>query len=607
MGCGASKDATASAKPDEAKKKKVDDDEDDPKKRVPERRKSQTDDGNAVDPDSGSTAANVAAGVVTVAGSAAIIAGATDEGARSAMGGTAGKALLTFAKELPWIAPIAFLVGGIIAAADNVSGLKQDAKVFAKNVRAVETVLEDAAKKGTLKDVEEVCEELKWSMEEGLAHLQKLRTQYFITQLVMSWRNVAKFKEISQEMHRQLDIIAAAASISAHGMISEEFTQAEELKKTVDDMGGPDVVARDPELRARAIERLKASDALIIASVADVKDQLILEAERSRKHVEGLLSKSMAEQKVLSDQVSKLTDMMQQLLSFRAGIGPDGLPLPAPVAPVAPPPPPPPPAFDAATFEETMSAAAVRDIASRLPVFHSEPERLVAVEEAGLEDDQLDDIIGREDLVALTDAAREEFAATDAFIGSVGHKRQTMLSWTQKRPEDAVARHAPGHWMPMETTGCKHVVKKDAPLQANGGILADTMRDVDTGAPMSNLSLGEYTALAESGNEEMGAMFQNLGATMEGAAPETKLDARASAIGYQMFADGPLNGCETQHYTGMPIKLGGNTVATFCVVDSKRTRDDISLERVQAFADKARALLEKRAEERRAANAAGAA
>ena len=122
MGCGASKDATASAKPDEAKKKKVDDDEDDPKKRVPERRKSQTDDGNAVDPDSGSTAANVAAGVVTVAGSAAIIAGATDEGARSAMGGTAGKALLTFAKELPWIAPIAFLVGGIIAAADNVSG-----------------------------------------------------------------------------------------------------------------------------------------------------------------------------------------------------------------------------------------------------------------------------------------------------------------------------------------------------------------------------------------------------------------------------------------------------------------------------------------------------
>jgi hypothetical protein len=74
-----------------------------------------------------------------------------------------------------------------------------------------------------------------------------------------------------------------------------------------------------------------------------------------------------------------------------------------------------------------------------------------------------------------------------------------------------------------------------------------------------------------------------------------------------MFADGPLNGCETQHYTGMPIKLGGNTVATFCVVDSKRTRDDISLERVQAFADKARALLEKRAEERRAANAAGAA
>ena len=48
-------------------------------------------------------------------------------------------------------------------------------------------------------------------------------------------------------------------------------------------------------------------------------------------------------------------------------------------------------------------------------------------------------------------------------------------------------------------------------------------------------------------------------------------------------------------------------MATFCVVDSKRTRDDISLERVQAFADKARALLEKRAEERRAANAAGAA
>ena len=59
-----------------------------------------------------------AAAAVTVAtGTAALVAGAVSSDARGAMGSAAaaaGQGLLAFAKELPWVAPILFLIAGVV-------------------------------------------------------------------------------------------------------------------------------------------------------------------------------------------------------------------------------------------------------------------------------------------------------------------------------------------------------------------------------------------------------------------------------------------------------------------------------------------------------------
>ena len=123
--------------------------------------------------------------------------------------------MLAFAKELPWVAPIAFLIAGVVTASAEVHTLKADAQVFCKNVQSCEAILNQVAAKGYLGHVRESVEALQQTLEDGLAFCQQLKLQYFITQLIMSGRDTVKFREISNSMHRQVSVIAAAASIAS--------------------------------------------------------------------------------------------------------------------------------------------------------------------------------------------------------------------------------------------------------------------------------------------------------------------------------------------------------------------------------------------------------
>ena len=152
------------------------------------------------------------------------------------------------------MAPIAFLVAGVCQAAADVHALKHDAKVFATNVRSVESILTDVGRKGHLAKVEETCMALQYEMEEGLAFCHKLKTQYFVTQMVMSGRHCQKFKDISDSIHRQLTIIASAASIDTHDIVRSEFEQGEKLQAKIAELGGADAVAADPALKAQCRE-----------------------------------------------------------------------------------------------------------------------------------------------------------------------------------------------------------------------------------------------------------------------------------------------------------------------------------------------------------------
>ena len=649
MGCGASKSADPGIAPAEkaqAPAKKEIQKEIPPTKDVVPKKESKADGADQI-------GANFDAAVaVTVAtGTAALVAGTVSSDARGAMGSAAavaGQGLLAFAKELPWVAPLAFLIAGVVQASAEVHSLKADAKVFCKNVQSCEAILQEVASKGHLEHVRESVEALQYTMEEGLAFCQRLRMQYFITQLIMSGRDTVKFREISNSLHRQVSVIAAAASINAQSVIVDDFQQGEQLKAKLEELGGAAAVAADPDKMAQCTSFLKASDELMLGAINSVEAAVRLEAEKSRRDMEQmketLLESQKQQTKVLEDQVNKLTTMMEALLMAKAGPGvdfsqPTGVPVaaqppapppapapeapapepvpdpeaaPAPESPEAPAPEAPAPLAPeavAAKFEETVNAEQIRAYMKTMPTYDNEAERLVAVKEAGLETADVTDTIGANEFTSITKEAMDEFGVCTAYIGSIDGTRQTYQSWRQKHLDGSVQDHA-GLWLPNKFGMCKHTVKANDVVVANGSMAENTLE----GMPM--LSAEEMQSMAMAGDKEMGRIFGDVQQMMEdpeGKVPNEQLTKEDwSPHGEKGMTYGKIRGffahtmpqvMPQTHYTGIPIKVGGETVATFCVVDSKQ-RDDINVDKMKEYAARAQKVMEERAMARKAVQAA---
>ena len=606
----------------------------------------------------------LAAGTALV-GAGALLAGATSSEARGGMGsaaGAVGSALLSFAKQLPWVAPIAFVVAGVAQAAADVHTLKRDAQIFAANVRSAENIMMQVAKKGKLGAVQETCEMLKFEMEEGLAFCHKLKTKYFVSQMLTSGRDCDKFKDISDSIQRQITVIAAAASVETHDIITDEFEQGQALKDKIAELGGAAAVAADPELKAQCAEFMKASDELIVSAVDEVARAVKLEAQKSQKKMDDMMEQSRAQTKVLEDQVANLTKMMEVLLQQRlGGAGVDASKddgkkeeAPAPVEETAPAVP-----VDAAaeivadasdasdasdatpaperettsevpvpvdapvddpdaiarkiseTVDTQISGAVVRDLMSRMPVADTEAERIEVVQKYGLSNDDITDLIGDESMKEITDMAIETFGVHDSYVGTIDATRQTMVAFSSRRDDagtgdgdDGDAPPPPniaGMWAPNIMTSCKHVVKKNDLLQSNGSFATEMEH-------MPNLTMADYAALAEAGHDECGRFLPAIGAVMadaEGAVPdETLVPSDHNPHGDKGMTYGAVRaflqtmGSDADaHYSGAPIQIEGQTVATFCVLDTKR-RDDVDPSAMRAFAKKAEAVLVDRARRR---------
>ena len=603
----------------------------------------------------------LAAGTALV-GAGALLAGATSSEARGGMGsaaGAVGSALLSFAKQLPWVAPIAFVVAGVAQAAADVHTLKRDAQIFAANVRSAENIMMQVAKKGKLGAVQETCEMLKFEMEEGLAFCHKLKTKYFVSQMLTSGRDCDKFKDISDSIQRQITVIAAAASVETHDIITDEFEQGQALKDKIAELGGAAAVAADPELKAQCAEFMKASDELIVSAVDEVARAVKLEAEKSQKKMDDMMEQSRAQTKVLEDQVANLTKMMEVLLQQRlGGAGVDASKddgkkeeAPAPVEETAPAAP-----VDAAaeivadasdaseatpaperettpeipvpvdapvddpdaiarkiseTVDTQISGAVVRDLMSRMPVADTEAERIEVVQKYGLSNDDITDLIGDESLKEITDMAIETFGVHDSYVGTIDATRQTMVAFSSRRDDagtgdgdDGDAPPPPniaGLWAPNIMTSCKHVVKKNDLLQSNGSFATEMEH-------MPNLTMADYAALAEAGHEECGRFLPAIGAVMADAEgtvlDETLVPSDHNPHGDKGMTYGAVRaflqtmGSDAEaHYSGAPIQIEGQTVATFCVLDTKR-RDDVDPSAMRAFAKKAEAVLVDRARRR---------
>ena len=125
---------------------------------------------------------------------------------------TAGEALLELGKTLPWVAPVAFLIGAVVKAAHDVHVLKGDALKFCNFVRTAEAVLNEAALAGTLGAAREAVDMVRAALEATLAHLQKLSGQSKMSAILVVSKDKVRFAELQSELQRCMDLVAVATS-----------------------------------------------------------------------------------------------------------------------------------------------------------------------------------------------------------------------------------------------------------------------------------------------------------------------------------------------------------------------------------------------------------
>ena len=119
-----------------------------------------------------------------------------------------------------------------------------------------------------------------------------------------------------------------------------------------------------------------------------------------------------------------------------------------------------------------------------------------------------------------------------------------------------------------------------------------------------------------AGDKEMGRIFGDVTQMMsdpEGKIPDEQRTQEdwnphgekgmtyGKTRGFFQHALGPW--MPQTHYSGVPIKVNGETVATFCVVDGKH-RHDINADRMKEYAARAQKVMEERAVARKVAQAA---
>eukprot|EP01043_Picozoa_sp_COSAG02_P076283 COSAG02_NODE_16125_length_1111_cov_1.149209_1_plen_265_part_10 len=247
------------------------------------------------------------------------------------------------------------------------------------------------------------------------AHCQRLQIQTFAAGMMFSGSDSRKFEEIHTKMSRCIEMISMVASVSTNAMVACKFEQGKQ--------------------REQAQAFLDSSDQLLLAATDAVKDEVV----RSRKELQRELTQQldvqgvkMAQQHdVMSQQVEKLTTMLQTVIAMKAASSSDkenpgldeegGDPITVLAEPVP----------EDEQKEEPVKmmecdAARVRKLMEELPMAAKEGERREVLNkvfgERAEEEGEREDIAtmyGDEELRALVNEAAAEFNVPGCWIGAV--------------------------------------------------------------------------------------------------------------------------------------------------------------------------------------------
>ncbi len=512
----------------------------------------------------------VAGAMATAAVTAVINSDATLQSAPEELVRVTGEALLEMAKTVPFVAPVAYLIGAIASSAVTAVTLKADCVEFGKIVHTLEKIL---LKAENLESHEEVVDDVKESLEEGLQLMQKMQDRGIIAATFLAKSDKTKFEDLKLRIEQAINRLNLSVTVDTASITKAKFQQSEELRKKVEELGGAEAVEKNPEAVKELEQHMEASDQILNANIVAARKSLKVVGEEVVKTNAVLQTINEAQQRHMKEtrksilrtdsQLQAMTEnfMKVQQESELQRIQND---------------------FLKRQVDELKSMLSdVKDCMTKFPMPAREPERLLVVNNGGFMQMNPDDMVHQKVKDVCMEATRKWGTICQATIldentqiTSCGYMPQ-MGSERKSGDEDPIetAIDLCGLKVPRKLGMCQHVIaaEKEAIFEKTNDESKNMLPPPTT---------FEDVVSAGKTDPQVKAFLDRLN-NMESAIDWGTKDEESKKILDGFFK--AIMAGETYFYSGVPINVQGRTVGAFCLLDVKRPEGfgekDVELQR----------------------------
>lgn len=274
----------------------------------------------------------------------------------------AGAGLLNAAEAVPFIAPVAYLIGSIVVACQDAQSLKSDAREFAILVQELERIL---LKCKDLRDQEKTINAIYEVLDEAMAFVRTLRQTNIFVQVMASKHNIQTLENCRDRLMLLLQSLQLSISLENTMITKLKFQEERKLNTLITDMGGADMIIENPAQLKIVQEAMSDEGKMLIAlQHAHIEESKSIKKSIISNHnvVLDALQKQLDDQRVRSETSKRQTQiltMQNELLMKQV---------------------------------EQMNAMALQnqmimtDFMSRFPLAHNEANRVLTIEEMGLKE-----------------------------------------------------------------------------------------------------------------------------------------------------------------------------------------------------------------------------
>lgn len=212
----------------------------------------------------------------------------------------AGAGLLEVAAHIPFVAPIAFLIGAIILSCQEAESLRSDCKEFSMVAQEVERVL---LKAKNLHEEKDTVESMREVLEEGMAFVRTLNKTNVVLQVIGSKHNANELKSCRDRLVSLINTMTFSGVVDMNVMMSMKFDEGKKLDILVKNLGGPEVVLQDDEKCheiADAMHNGIEAMNLLLHKHTHKQSKKIIESQEEHTGKLDVMQQQLDEQRILS-------------------------------------------------------------------------------------------------------------------------------------------------------------------------------------------------------------------------------------------------------------------------------------------------------------------